>query len=133
MPSKRINIDDIPFGATALNKKTVGFNGLTRKRQYITAAQARKPTFLYVPNPMGDPEKSLRGWLLTIMRNKPVKPGFEYQNLVPTTRELKFLNKIKRRTNLYFEKQERPNSAAALFRRGGDKIGVLYVLAATHL
>jgi len=132
MPSKRININNIPLGATAINGKTVGFDALTRQRKYITVSKASKPTFLYVPNPMGNHRKSMMGWLLTIMRNTPMKPGFDYQKLVPTSTELAFLNKIKKRSNVLMARLGRPKSASDMFKHGSEQLAILSALAATY-
>ena len=132
MQSRRINIDNLSLGTTALNGKTVGYDALTRKRKFIKITKSSRPTFLYVPNPMGDPMKSLRGWLLTIMRNKPVKPGFDYQKLVSTRRESDFLDDIYKRVKARLARLGKARSPSELFELGGKKIGMLSALAATY-
>jgi hypothetical protein len=131
---KKIDIDDIPLGMSVAGGKTVGFDVSTRKRKYITVAQARRPTFLYVPNPSGDRRRSLMGYLLTVMRNKPTMVGFDYQRLLPTmsARERAFLNKAYNRVNVRIARLGEPRSADDMFKRGGDKIAWLTSLAATY-
>lgn len=59
--SKRININDIPLGSTALNGKTVGFDPVKHKRVWLSGAR-RKRSYVYIPDTMDNPKMSMRGW-----------------------------------------------------------------------
>jgi len=127
------NIDDIPLGVVASNGKLVGFDAGTRKRVYISQKNMKRPTFLYIPNPKNRNYRAeVKGWLLTIMRNKPTKPGFNYTKLKPTAREMDFLNSIKRRVDSRINRYGPAISAKDMWKRGIKKMGWMAGLAATY-